>query len=390
MTSRRRTRLVFALNSFAGVQVAVLLVAAAVFGCGSKDGSPSEPAAKTLTVTASGRLERGSTITISTTRDGIGLSPSAVTLTASPATAAQIGADGSVTLLTAGAVRLAARSGGDTGSVSLTVALPPTVVFDNLVAGNRDIYAVALDGRDLVRLTTSLGDDHDPTTSGSTVVFVSYRDGNGELYSVPLAGGAEHRLTTTGDNEEEPAISSTASRLAFARSVQGTVAKLWTSAPDGSGALPLAGTPGGANSVEATPSWSPLGDRLAFLSTASGPATVYVYSFAGAGGATAAATGAPPNVEPAWSRDNARYIAFASDRSGDTELYLLDLQTSAVTRLTNRPGVDAQPAWSADGRLVYVAYVNAAARLRWLDPALPTVTHEIATGSGEPAHPALP
>jgi hypothetical protein len=56
--------------------------------------------------------------------------------------------------------------------------------------------------------------------------------------------------------------------------------------------------------------------------------------------------------------------------------------------LTDRPGTDASPAWLADGRLVYVAWVSNVPRLRWLDPASPATVHDIDIGPGTPGHPS--
>jgi Tol biopolymer transport system component len=81
-------------------------------------------------------------------------------------------------------------------------------------------------------------------------------------------------------------------------------------------------------------------------------------------------------------------VAFATDRTGDTEIYLLEVATGALSRLTDRPGDDGQPAWVADGRLVYVAWISGSPRLRWLDPAAPDQVHDIDVGPGEPRHPA--
>ena len=73
------------------------------------------------------------------------------------------------------------------------------------------------------------------------------------------------------------------------------------------------------------------------------------------------------DFEPAFSPDGRR-IAFASNRTGDVELFLLELESGEVTRLTNREGSDGQPTWLPDGRIVYVAFAEATPELRWLDP----------------------
>jgi len=60
--------------------------------------------------------------------------------------------------------------------------------------------------------------------------------------------------------------------------------------------------------------------------------------------------------DPAWS-PNGRYLAFASHRDGNWELYVQDVQTGTPTRLTYTLGFEGSPAWSPDGQwLVYEAY----------------------------------
>jgi TolB protein len=57
------------------------------------------------------------------------------------------------------------------------------------------------------------------------------------------------------------------------------------------------------------------------------------------------------DINPALSPDG-RYVAFASNRAGPWDLYLLDLQTGDLTRLTDTPQYDAAPSWSPDGNLL--------------------------------------
>ena len=82
------------------------------------------------------------------------------------------------------------------------------------------------------------------------------------------------------------------------------------------------------------------------------------------------AGGSSADVEAAWSPDGTR-IAFASNRTGDTELYILTVATSTVTRLTTRAGSDGAPTWLADGRIVYTCTQGAQFRLCIIDPANP-------------------
>jgi len=60
------------------------------------------------------------------------------------------------------------------------------------------------------------------------------------------------------------------------------------------------------------------------------------------------------NRQPTWSPDG-RYIMFTSDRDGDWELYMLDLETQAITRITNSRGPDFDPYWCRGGKVAFVS-----------------------------------
>ena len=57
---------------------------------------------------------------------------------------------------------------------------------------------------------------------------------------------------------------------------------------------------------------------------------------------------------PTWAPDG-QAIAFTGMSGGLTDLYVLDVKTSALRRLTTDPFADLQPAWSPDGRSIAFA-----------------------------------
>jgi TolB protein len=64
------------------------------------------------------------------------------------------------------------------------------------------------------------------------------------------------------------------------------------------------------------------------------------------------------DIEPAISTDG-KTIAFASNRSGYWDIYLLDLGSGGITRLTDSLAYEGAPSWSPDNKwLVYEAYKN--------------------------------
>lgn len=355
--------------------VAVLLAA-----CGDDPtGRPAD-----LVLSTAGRAERGLVLELAATDGGAAVPPGEIRWTVEPAGAAELVGANRLRLREAGTVTLRAAYDDRTAQIQVAVSIPPSIVFEwRALFASTDVYRVALDGRDLVRLTHHVSDDFDPTVVGGSLVFLSRRDGNSELYSVPLAGGVEQRLTQTAADEITPALSPDGTRLLFGR---GTPPTLFLARADASSPEPLAPSLGAAGvKTEATGAWSPTGDRVAFMSTGGGNPDVYLRT--GAGTPTRVVAGDAYDGDPAWSPDGTR-IVFVTARDGNLELYTLTLASGQLTRLTNRAGADAFPVWLPDGRIVYVGYTDTTRRLFWLDPERPAETHEIPLPAGEAHNPA--
>jgi TolB protein len=87
--------------------------------------------------------------------------------------------------------------------------------------------------------------------------------------------------------------------------------------------------------------------KIAFASQRDGNLEIYVMNADGSG--QTRLTNNPANEsKPAWSPDGSR-IAFSSNRDGNAEIYVMNAGGSGQTRLTNNPALDVTPAWSPDG-----------------------------------------
>lgn len=60
------------------------------------------------------------------------------------------------------------------------------------------------------------------------------------------------------------------------------------------------------------------------------------------------------DFSPTWSPDG-RAFAYVSDRDGNPEIYVMDINTKESRRLTNHPAIDVEPAWSPDGKWIAFA-----------------------------------
>lgn len=83
---------------------------------------------------------------------------------------------------------------------------------------------------------------------------------------------------------------------------------------------------------------------------------------------------------PTWSPDS-KTVAFAGNRGGYFDIFALDVQSGAITNLTNDQRYDGGPVYSPDGKsLVYSSEVGAFQKLFLLDLANPTSRRQLTRG----------
>jgi Tol biopolymer transport system component len=124
----------------------------------------------------------------------------------------------------------------------------------------------------------------------------------------------------------------------------------------------LSGTHGNRNDM---PVWSPDGNRIAFDSDRSGNADIYIMNLDGSGVtqltrdpiATLYYIQSPEDSTAAWSPDG-KQIAFDSGRDNQMmnyvnhDIYIMDVNGSNVHRLTNDGADEDGPRWSPNGKLI--------------------------------------
>jgi TolB protein len=100
-----------------------------------------------------------------------------------------------------------------------------------------------------------------------------------------------------------------------------------------------------------SPSWSPDGSRLAYVSFESGKPVVYVHAVM-TGERRAVANFRGSNSAPGWSPDG-RTLAVTLTREGNSQVFLMNADGSNVRRLTTSAGIDTEPSFSPDGQSIY-------------------------------------
>ena len=97
-----------------------------------------------------------------------------------------------------------------------------------------------------------------------------------------------------------------------------------------------------------SPTWSPKGDELAYVSFETGRPAIFRQSLI-----TAARKQLTNfrglNGAPSWSPDG-KQLALVLSKDGNPEIYILDLATNKFARMTRHFAIDTEPTWSPDGK----------------------------------------
>jgi TolB protein len=100
-----------------------------------------------------------------------------------------------------------------------------------------------------------------------------------------------------------------------------------------------------------SPSWSPDGRKLAYVSFETGNSAIYIQDIA-TGAREKVASFRGINGAPSFSPDGNR-LALTLSKGGNPDIYVMDLSSKHLTQVTTHFGIDTEPTWSPDGGSLY-------------------------------------
>ena len=163
-------------------------------------------------------------------------------------------------------------------------------------------------------------------------------------------GAAPRRLTNHPAWDGDPDWSPDSQRIAFESERDDSDGDVFVVNADGSGLVKLAGSP----DEDLSPAWSPDGARIAFDSDRDGDSEIYVMATDGTAVTQLTRTRtADADGLPEWSPDGTK-IVFTSDRGAqvDGEIWVMNADGTGTLQLTNNTYDDWWPDWSRDGTMI--------------------------------------
>jgi TolB protein len=137
-----------------------------------------------------------------------------------------------------------------------------------------------------------------------------------------------------------------------------------------------------------SPSWSPDGQNLAYVSFEGKASAVYVQRLV-TGERRRVSARAGINGAPAYSPDGTR-LALTLSRDSNLDIYVLDLATQALTRITSNEAIDTEAAWTPDGKSLYFTSDRAGSpQIYRVNLATPSEVERVTYTNGYNARPRL-
>lgn len=222
------------------------------------------------------------------------------------------------------------------------------------------IYTATPAGTDAQKITEVKGHPQGLVwlRDGTSVVFANDAGDGGGLWRV--ASDRSVSRFAFGESASTPALTIGGARLAYVRGHR--VIDIWRLELESASAAQATTRLISSTRQQMMPQYSPDGRHIAFQSNRSGSSEIWIADADGENPARITSFGGPPTGAPSWCSDGRR-VAFDSRTSGSSSLYVVDIGERLPRKVATTATNLALPAWSTDCRWLIASDGNTAAYL---------------------------
>jgi TolB protein len=221
------------------------------------------------------------------------------------------------------------------------------IVFVNDNTRFKELYIVDYDGYDLHRLTKDSKINILPKWSadGERIVYTSYLYNNPDLFVLNLAKNRRSVISKCQGLNVAGSFSPDGEKILLTLS-RGGYPNLYLI--NTSGEILQRMTDG--SHIDTSPSFAPNGREIVFVSDRPGYPQLHIMNVAGGNIRRLVTSGFCDS--PSWSPRGDKIVFTMRQPKGNYDLYVYDLPTAKITKLTNNQQNNENPTWSPDGRFV--------------------------------------
>jgi Tol biopolymer transport system component len=202
------------------------------------------------------------------------------------------------------------------------------------------LYVMNADGSDVQLLLSLIGGAFDADWSKAGIIFTFLENKKARLWRTTADGSPPKQLSQANSTDRQASWSPDGDRVAFMNTSRAGSPTLYWMFQDGTfnGSNPDQIT---RDRPSASPDWSPKGSLIAFVADQN----IYLISWDARGFGASMLTTKGPNADPDWSPDG-EWITFESWRdAANHDIYVMTANGALQTRLTDDPAPEYQPAW---------------------------------------------
>ena len=222
------------------------------------------------------------------------------------------------------------------------------IVAGKSLPSGKQLMLMDMDGQNQRQITKQSNLNLLPTLTpeGDIVLFTSYLKKNPDLFSIRTDGSDLKIISSYPGLNIGASVSPNKSKIALTLSKDGD-SEIYVMDREGKNLQRLTHSYG----IDTSPSWSQDGKQIAFVSARSGNPHVYVMNADGSNPERLTFQG-KYNQTPRFS-PRGDYIVFTGrDERKVFDIFLFDLKTKKISRITQEQGSNEEPSFAPNGRLI--------------------------------------